>query len=127
MTRPPGSAGSGSSCRSPCASATTASPPCPSRSLEPEPYGNLHGLPRRTCSLCGECDIGCNSGAKNTLDHTYLSAAADAGAMISPLSEVRAIRRLDRGFEVTYQIHRPGEVVPKEPARRSPSPRTESS
>ena len=82
----------------------------PEQALEPEPYGNLHGLPRRTCSLCGECDIGCNSGAKNTLDHTYLSAAAHAGAIISPLSEVRTIRRLDRGFEVTYELHRPGEV-----------------
>src|SRR6202011_2390347 len=38
-------------------------------------YGNLHGRPRVTCRLCGECDIGCNDGAKNTLDHTYLSAA----------------------------------------------------
>ena len=36
--------------------------------------------PRRTCRLCGECDVGCNDGAKNTLDHTYLSAAAHHGA-----------------------------------------------
>lgn len=89
-------------------------PAVPEQALEPEPYGNLHGAHRRTCSLCGECDIGCNNGAKNTLDHTYLSAAAHAGATLSPLSEVRTIRRLDHGFEVTYQLHTPGEAVPKE-------------
>jgi cholesterol oxidase len=33
-------------------------------------YPDLHGGGRRTCRLCGECDIGCNDGAKNTLDHT---------------------------------------------------------
>jgi cholesterol oxidase len=39
------------------------------------PFGedNLHGRSRHTCTLVGECDIGCNEGAKNTLDYTYLS------------------------------------------------------
>jgi cholesterol oxidase len=37
------------------------------------PAGNMHGAPRSTCRLCGECDIGCNSGSKNTIDLTYLS------------------------------------------------------
>ena len=31
---------------------------------------NLHGQTRLTCRLCGECDIGCNEGSKNTLDLT---------------------------------------------------------
>jgi cholesterol oxidase len=26
-------------------------------------YGNVHGLPRVTCRMCGECDVGCNYGA----------------------------------------------------------------
>ena len=30
---------------------------------------------RATCRLCGDANPGCNDGAKNTLDHTYLSAA----------------------------------------------------
>src|SRR5260370_16197214 len=38
-------------------------------------YGNIHGAPRSTCRLCGECNIGCNSGAKNNPDYTYPSAA----------------------------------------------------
>ena len=48
-------------------------------------YGNLHGVARRTCRLCGECDIGCNDGAKNTLDHNFLSAAT-SGVVTAPTS-----------------------------------------
>ncbi|MGH8867345.1 MAG: GMC oxidoreductase [Actinomycetes bacterium] len=71
-------------------------------------YGNIHGLPRSTCRLCGECDIGCNDGAKNTLDHTYLSAAAHEGAEIRTRSEVRGLRPLSGGgYEVRYVEHEP--------------------
>ena len=61
---------------------------------------------RRTCRLCGECDVGCNDGAKNTLDHTYLSAASHHGAVLSTRSEVRALRRTATGFEVDFVVHR---------------------
>src|SRR5215207_3130775 len=37
-----------------------------------EAHPNLHGRTRSTCRLCGECDIGCNYGSKNTLDYNYL-------------------------------------------------------
>ncbi|WP_327413822.1 FAD-dependent oxidoreductase [Streptomyces sp. NBC_01233] len=75
----------------------------------PEPeYGNLHGLPRDTCRLCGECDIGCNFGAKNTLDHTYLSAARHHGADIRTRCEVRGFTPLPGGgYEVRYVVHDP--------------------
>lgn len=69
--------------------------------LPEAPYGNLHGLPRRTCRLCGECDIGCNDGAKNTLDHTYLSAAVHEGAEVRTRCEVRRIAPLEGGG---YQV-----------------------
>ncbi|MFA1550924.1 GMC oxidoreductase [Actinomadura chokoriensis] len=69
-------------------------------------YGNIHGAGRRTCRLCGECDIGCNDGAKNSLDHTYLSAAAHHGADIRTSHEVKAIRpRPGGGYEVDYVHH----------------------
>jgi cholesterol oxidase len=72
-------------------------------------YANLHGAPRRTCRLCGECDIGCNDGAKNTLDHTYLSAAAAAAphpADIRTRCEVRGLAAREQGgYEVTYVEH----------------------
>ena len=71
-------------------------------------YPDLHGKDaRRTCRLCGECDIGCNDGAKSTLDHTYLSAASKSGAVLSTRSEVRALRRTDAGFEVDFVVHQP--------------------
>lgn len=71
-------------------------------------YPNYHRASRETCRLCGECDIGCNFGAKNTLDHTYLSAAKAEGAEIRPLSEVRRLFPRDGGgFEVGYVRHEP--------------------
>ncbi len=71
-------------------------------------YPSLHGpTGRRTCRLCGECDIGCNDGAKSTLDHTYLSAASKHGAVLSTRSEVRALRRTPAGFEVDFVVHEP--------------------
>lgn len=78
-----------------------------------DPFPNLHGLPRYTCRLCGECDVGCNDGAKNSLDHTYLSRAKVHDAEIRPLSEVRALEPIDgpgggsSGYRVTYVTHRP--------------------
>jgi len=66
-------------------------------------YGNLHQVTRLTCRLCGECDIGCNEGAKNTLDHTYLSAAVHHGADVRPSCEVIGIAPLRAGgYSVDY-------------------------
>jgi len=79
-------------------------PPSPKQILPTPVYGNIHGVPRLSCRLCGECDIGCNEGSKNTLDHTYLSAAAYHGADIRTLAEATAIRPLDGGgYAVTYR------------------------
>jgi cholesterol oxidase len=83
--------------------------------LAPEPYGSLHGpgTVRTTCTLSGECDIGCNAGAKNTLDHNYLSAAKAAGADIRTYHDVRGIRPLPAGgYEVRYVIHDPARPGP---------------
>jgi cholesterol oxidase len=72
-----------------------------------EPFPNLHGMPRSTCRLCGECDIGCNYGSKNTLDFNYLSEAQRHGAEILPLSQVEtfAPRRDGKGYDVTFIAH----------------------
>ncbi|MUN36505.1 FAD-binding protein [Actinomadura sp. NEAU-AAG5] len=69
-------------------------------------FRNVHGVGRRTCKLCGECNIGCNEGSKNSLDHTYLSAAAHHGADLRTSHEVKAIRpRRGGGYEVDYVHH----------------------
>ncbi|MFF1379148.1 GMC oxidoreductase [Streptomyces sp. NPDC058308] len=87
------------------------------------PYGNLHGVTRRTCKLCGECNIGCNEGAKNSLDFTYLSAARQHGAELRIGHEVRAIRPTARGgYEVDYVRHdmEPARHRDAAPARHLP-------
>lgn len=88
----------------------------------PEPeYGNIHGLPRETCRLTGECDIGCNLGAKNTLDHTYLSAARNRGADIRTRCEVRGFApRSGGGYEVRYVVHDPAREGHRTPTDRLP-------
>ncbi|MFD0312771.1 FAD-dependent oxidoreductase [Streptomyces flavalbus] len=87
--------------------------PEPGVPLADPAYGNLHGVRRTTCRLCGECNLGCNEGAKNSLDHTYLSAARHHGADLRTHHEVRAVRPLPRGgYAVDYVSHRaPGHKV----------------
>jgi cholesterol oxidase len=69
-----------------------------------EQYPNLHGLNRSTCHLCGECDIGCNYGSKNTLDYNYLSAAKRLGAEIRTLCEVRSFEPRDGGGYLVHYV-----------------------
>ncbi|MGW2631151.1 GMC oxidoreductase [Streptomyces chattanoogensis] len=83
-------------------------PPVRGAGIDEPPYGNLHDRPRSTCRLCGECDIGCNYGAKNTLDHTYLSAARHHHADIRTRCEVRGFEpRPGGGYDVGYVVHDP--------------------
>ena len=71
-----------------------------------EEHPNLHGEPRYTCRLVGECDIGCNFGSKNTLDYNYLSAAKRHGAEIWTRREVRSFApREGGGYVVRYVEH----------------------
>jgi cholesterol oxidase len=70
-----------------------------------EEYPNIHGRTRYTCRMCGECDIGCNYGSKNTLDYTYLSAAHRVGAEIRTLCEVRSFEPVDGGYAIHYVQH----------------------
>jgi cholesterol oxidase len=71
-----------------------------------EEHPNLHGTPRYTCRLVGECDIGCNFGSKNTLDLNYLSEAKRLGAEIWTRREVRSFApREGGGYVVRYVEH----------------------
>lgn len=91
-----------------------------------EEFPNLHGATRTTCRLVGECDVGCNFGAKNSLDYTYLSAAARHSADLRTLCEVRTFRRREGGgFEIEYVSHDPERddgtpVATHDPAVRPP-------
>jgi cholesterol oxidase len=72
---------------------------------------NLHGTPRFTCRLCGECNLGCNFGSKNSLDLNYLTRARQGGAEIHTLCDVREIGpREEGGYWVRYTQHQPDEA-----------------
>jgi cholesterol oxidase len=82
--------------------ANDGSDPIPGEPIE-EKLPNLHGRARTTCQMCGECDVGCNYGAKNTLDYNYLTHAAHHGAEISTLCDVRSFEpRENGGYAVNY-------------------------
>jgi cholesterol oxidase len=79
-------------------------PPAPGVTLAPQP--NLHGRERRTCRLCGECNVGCNEGSKNTLDFNYLSDAAEQGAQIRTCCEAVGLSPHEAGgYAVRYVQH----------------------
>ncbi len=80
--------------------------PVPGERIE-EAIRNLHDRDRQTCRLCGECDIGCNVGAKNSLDYNYLTRAVRAGAEIRTLAEVKGLEPApdDKGYVVRYVQH----------------------
>lgn len=79
----------------------------PGVAIPDPPYGNIHGRQRTTCRLVGECDIGCQYGSKNSLDHTYLSAAAHYGADLRTWSEVRSFEPTGHGWAVHYVTRNP--------------------
>jgi cholesterol oxidase len=77
-------------------------PPVPGEAIVEE-IPNLHGRTRTTCQMSGECDVGCNFGAKNTLDYNYLTHASHQGAEIRTLCDVRRFEpREGGGYTVHY-------------------------
>jgi cholesterol oxidase len=72
---------------------------------------NLHHRTRSTCRLCGECDIGCNYGSKNTLDYNYLTLAEKLGAALRDRCEVRTLAPANSGsgYVVGYVEHANGD------------------
>jgi len=75
----------------------------------PDPYFDGEGPPRRGCSHCGGCMVGCRHNSKNSLVKNYLYFAEKKGVQIRPESEVTDIRLLPSSrkgsprFELTYQ------------------------
>ena len=67
------------------------------------PWTNDQGVTQGTCVHCGNCDIGCPTQAKNTLDLNYLARAEQLGAEIRALHQVRCIAREGSGYLVTVR------------------------
>ncbi len=72
-------------------------------------HNNKFKAEQRGCTYCGECDIGCNVHAKNTLDFNYLKVAQDNGADISTQCEVTRIEPANGGgYVLTFRDHASG-------------------
>ncbi|HEX9646191.1 MAG TPA: GMC family oxidoreductase [Alphaproteobacteria bacterium] len=81
-------------------------------------WTNAHGQVQGTCIHCGNCDIGCRVGAKNTLDLNYLAAARASGAELRPLHVVRSIAPLDDGYSVGVDRIEDGRLIADDCAAR---------
>jgi cholesterol oxidase len=73
-----------------------------------DPYFGGAGPDRTGCTECGNCMVGCRTGAKNTLVKNYLALAERLGATIEPLRTVVAVEPIDdrsrgAGYRVTTE------------------------
>ncbi|MDB4989624.1 MAG: hypothetical protein JWN04_4802, partial [Myxococcaceae bacterium] len=70
---------------------------------ENETKENKFGVSQTSCSYCGECDVGCNIHAKNTLDLNYLAVAEQKGAKARTRCEVTKIAPHDgAGYDIWF-------------------------
>ena len=75
-------------------------------------FVNAHGVEQGTCIHLGNCDIGCDVDAKNTLDRNYLAVAERHGADIRPLHLAHTIAPVAGGFRVGFDAIARGERRP---------------
>jgi choline dehydrogenase-like flavoprotein len=61
------------------------------------------------CVMCGECIVGCQIHAKNTLDLNYLAVAERKGVDVRTLAEAVDIREESDGYTVRYRDHAIGD------------------
>jgi cholesterol oxidase len=73
---------------------------------------NPQGRKQGTCIHLGNCDIGCEVNAKNTLDLTYLAQAESRRAEIRPLHVVRSIEPEDGHYRIRFHRVKDGQLFP---------------
>jgi cholesterol oxidase len=86
-----------------------ADPHNPARSKR---FTNAQGVEQGTCVHLGNCDIGCDVDAKNTLDKNYIPWAEKHDAEVRPLHLVNDITPLANGYRVSYDELSNGKRVP---------------
>lgn len=72
------------------------------RDVGGEPWRDPDTYKPDTCVHCGNCVVGCESGAKNTLDRNYLAQAKQQGAEIRPLS---LVTHIEEGPNGGWRVH----------------------
>jgi cholesterol oxidase len=73
---------------------------------------NEQGQTQGTCIHCGNCDIGCQVKAKNTLDLNYIPWAEKHGAEVRALHLVTAIEPMRSGYRVLFDRLADGRRIP---------------
>jgi len=73
---------------------------------------NEFGAQQGTCVHLGNCDIGCDVNARNSLDLNYLASAQRDGAEIRPLHIVRRVHPIAGGYEVHAEEMSAGTLRP---------------
>ena len=74
-------------------------------------FTNAQGQQQGTCIHLGNCDIGCDVRAKNTLDLNYIPLAEQRGAEVRPLHVVHAIERSNGSYKVVFDRIERGRLV----------------
>jgi cholesterol oxidase len=67
-----------------------------------QPWSSPEAYAPNTCVHCGNCVVGCEHDAKNTLDKNYLEHARQKGAEVRPLSMVTHIEEAPEG---AWRVH----------------------
>jgi cholesterol oxidase len=74
-------------------------------------FTNAHGQQQGTCIHLGNCDIGCDVRAKNTLDVNYIPQAEQRGAEVRPLHLVRVVEPHGTGYRVVFDRIEDGQLI----------------
>jgi cholesterol oxidase len=69
-----------------------------------KPFTNAQGQQQGTCVHLGNCDVGCEAKARNTLDLNYIPLAEQHGADVRPLHLVEKIETTADGYRVSFDI-----------------------
>jgi cholesterol oxidase len=82
--------------------ADPANPGAPANVAKSKRFQNAQGVEQGTCVHLGNCDIGCDVDARNTLDRNYLPWAEKHHAEVRALHLVTNIEATDGGYKVSF-------------------------
>ncbi|ETX08383.1 GMC family oxidoreductase [Candidatus Entotheonella palauensis] len=74
-------------------------------------WTNAQGQQQGTCIHLGNCDLGCDVQAKNTLDLNYIPLAEQHGAEFRPLHMVRYLQPEPDGYRVFFDRFENGQAI----------------
>lgn len=81
-------------------------------------FKNAQGIEQGTCIHLGNCDIGCDVDAKNTLDKNYIPWAEKHGAEVRPFHLVTNIEPTNGGYKVYFDELKEGSRLPRSETSR---------